>query len=926
MTSRQEQIEVIRQEILRRQLVGLDEQDDQKLVAMKEQGQRDDMLDIVRGEIARRKGIEQDKVDFENRSAGGKALGMAAEIASGANEEALWAADLLTSPFRVAGEAITGQDVRAPSEVLGEVGIGQRVLPEGNLSEGLRTAGRLGTVAGSLTGVARSGATMGDVLFDIAGLGSSTGTRAALQAQRTTDAITSSDSVRLGNPDKWTDQQIVQEAQQTLDRMNIQENRIHMDAYEKQMEDIAVGKLDYDDIIQPVHVGNIGNVVEEMSAIGVDPARVLKAVAKSGGLDFRQLDEYIDLDRQGFKGTGSGKNPLEGGKGWYDRNFLPVADLIRKYSDSRVGGIFERAIEANVRYNDVLAQRHTKALQPTVELVNNDRQLKRLFLDLPKKPENMKTISDIIETKLGKQNKDAFIRFMSDATEQNRRALKTLYKDPDTKTDVYYLHTQKRGKVSKNRIRRALAGAGDVGSEQDSALRQRIRKDADDLDDAVVDEYVNPILSHFKFMAEQDQLIRLSEDMGLRPSLAMKGRASDFFSSVKEGLLREGLDDTKAQVAAGAMESAFKGARRVPPPAVRAFMSLGYAGALAQFKSSMLNLHDLFVAAFRMGGKNTFNGALRTTMKQEFGKTLDEMGMSSQGTGEFVRNFDDTLDDPTTMDKISKLTQKYTDGAMLVSGFRYMDQVGKGAVLRTSVERMRDVAKQGRLASEYSDIATRQELRKVRPYLQKGVPAKDMPPDVARIVEDMAFVDLGKQQLISYAGRPLGYLNNPLLRPAYAMTGFAIKQQALLRDMIGGAVRRGEYAQAGKILASYAMWAGSGYGLLNEGRSYTFKNEEFDWEDVAIGIVEQAGAAFTMNKVGDTYALAEINRDGLGTFLLQSFLPPSIYIDTVGEDVITIIEGLADPSKDDVPDATLERVPALGDFYKYYYKKDERSD
>ena len=911
-------------------LQDLDEASDKELLEGQSKNQKLDYLkglleqaDLQEADEAMR---AREKLDWANRSAVGKARGIAAEVASGANSEALFAADLLTSPFRVVGEAITGEDVRSPSEVLGEVGIGKRVLPEGNLSEGLRTAGRLATVGTSLTGVQRAGSTMGDVMLDIAGFGSSTGTRAAEQARKTTEAIIKSDSVRLGNPEKWTDQQIVQEGQQVLDRMNIERNRISMDAYEKQMEDIAAGKLGYDEIIQPVHVGGIGSVVEQMAKIGVDPNRTIKAINKAGGLDFRQLDEYVDLDRQGFKGDGSGASIEKGGKAWYDRNFLPVADVIRKYADKRVGGIFERAIETNVRYNDVLAQRHTKALAPTVELVNGDRELKRLFLDLPKKPQNFKKISDIVERKLGPQNREAFERFMQDAREQNVRGMKTLFKDPDSLKDVYYLHTTKRVENARG-IRGWLTKASNNASaETNSSLRRRIRKKAKDLTDEEVDSYVNPLLSHFKFMAEQDQLIRLSEGLGLRPSLSLKGKADDFFSEVQQAMLREGMDDMRASTAAGMMEAAFNGARKVPPPAIRAFMSLGYAGALAQFKSSMLNLHDNFVTAFRMGGKNAFNGALRSTMKSEFGKTLDELGMSSQGVGEFVRNFDDTLDNPSAMDKVSKLTQKYTDGAMAVSLFRTMDKVGKGGVLRSSVSRMREAAKNGSLSSEFSDIASRQELRIVMPHLKAGTKVKDMPPEAARIIEDMAFVDLGKQQLISYAGRPLNYLAYPLLRPAYAMTGFAIKQQALLRDMVGGAVKRGDYAQAGKILAGYAFWAGTGYGLLNEGRGYVFKNEEFEWEDVALGIVEQAGAAFTMNKLGDSYALKEIKRDGLGTFLLQSFLPPAIYFDTVGEDVITIIESLVDPSKDKVPDATLERVPALGDFYKYYYKKEERSD
>jgi hypothetical protein len=923
------------------QLSSLDEQSDKQLLDKQRIDQLKERYKELKGKQEQREAAQK---AWEESSAEEKSRLYASQALGSAEETVLEGVDLFVAPIREAGERLTGQEMRTlPQFAKDEFGIGANYVPEGIGRELADAAGALATVSAGMVNVARSGAKATDVILDIVGAGSSAGTRAAAQAQKTTDAILKSDAAVLGgDPVKWSTKRIADEAQAAANRIDIEENRAGMQQYEDYLNE-AIAQRDRkaakiaeetgrnfdevrdeleivvdEDIPQPMRAATLSKVYTAMAELGVPPSALQKALAKSGGLKFvDDFDELIDMDKPlAGSATGTGKEA-----GWFNRNLLPVADLIKRVGDRRVGALWERAVESSVRYTDQLAQRHVKPLESVVRQVNLNRDLKRLFLDLHRNPENALLIRKKVQELSGAPGVKALDNFMRDAGEQNTRAQKKLFKPDEGFDDQYYLHTQK---VAKKAPLLSRPWRSAIGDETRMALRQRTRKHASEMSDAEIDEYENPLLSHIKFMGEQDQLIRMSETFGMRPALGMESSASDFFHEAAKHFQRNGLNEGQAGLSAQAMQEAFGGAMKAPPPYIRILMSQGYAGTLAQFKSAMLNLHDGFVAAFRMGGRNTLK-ALTKNMEAEFGKTLDELGMSNQGVGEFVKNFETTLSNPDGWDKAAKYTQNFTDGAMYVSGFKYMDKVGKGIVLRTAVEDMRKSAQKGTLAQVYGEAASKTDLQKIRPWLKKGVPAKDMPKDVAAIVEDLAFVQLGKQQLISYAGRPLGYLNNPMLRPAYAMTGFAIKQQAMLRDMIGQAWKAGDYAAAGQIAARYVAYAGVGYGLINETRSYVFKNEEFDSEDVAVGVVEQLGAAITFNRVGDEYSLRQIQKEGLLDFLMKSVIPPGGLINAASKDIATIISALYEDDPG-VPDEVLQRVPALGDFYRYYYKKDKRSD
>lgn len=835
--------------------------------------------------------------------------------------------DFIANPLRMGAEALLDTDIPTLADTIAPED--EAPLPDGllkNVTEGL---GMGVSIAPSMVGVAgRSGATVADTVYDLAGFGYSKGTEAMRMAEQTARAnVELLDSIALSkrSPEK--------RAQAIADEINVEANLKNLNRADarrqynlnlkkkvaKEAEGRPVSPLLKDEV-PAIEAANVGKVAQRMQMEGFTPEEAIEGIARNPIKFKRTTEELSELSKP--VDTLGGYKPFKKGEwvGWYDRNFLPVAEVLRKYIDPRVGARYEKAIEGGLRQSEQLVARHGEAIAPIVELVNKDRELKGWILDVGEKPELMNKILIRVGAKTGEAGTKAFTAFMRDSLAQNRQAQQKLFKPTrDAKfNEKWYFHTEK-GKPKDEFTTPSWMRIGSSDAEKPSALRNKTRKT--DLKKKDIDKYENPLLSHMRYMSDQQQMLNMATEFNVRPVLGRNGTSQQFFHELGKGLARGGdkMQQRKGKAAGQIMHNAFMGSRTAPPNYIRAFMSLAYAGTLAQLKSATLNLHDPFVAAFRMGGRNALK-SVGKTLKGEFGQTLEEMGLGNQGIGEYVRTFGDTLVDPTKMDMAAQYADTFTKKGMSWSQFARLDRMGKGSVLRTAVNQMRSSAQKGTLAKDFADVATESQLRIIQPHLKAGKKVKDMPQEARDIVTDLAFVALGKQQLISYAGRPLNYLKFPMLRPLYAMTGFAVKQQALLRDMVGSAIREGDYVKAGRIAASYVGYAGLGYAVLDTGRSAVFKGEDVTEEDFAMAIVDQVMGAALMNKLDTGYGLTRFKQDPT-EYLMESFLPPK---GLVGAAADTVVQGLfyafTGGEEGELSDELLERAPLIGDIYKYQIK------
>lgn len=905
---------------LEKQLTNLDEQDDKELLADKAKSERSELLNQAKAELARRR----QTVEKEPDSFGEDVLDVVGQFALGGNRAVAGTLDLVTSPIRGLsnlGAKVAGAEGRMPSftQLLERTPGGKEgFMDEGIAKDVVSGLGMAAAVGPSFMPVQRAVGSTSSVVQDILGLGSSTATRSQELAEATTRLVQDMDALRLGKETLDTPEAIYDAAYRLGKIQILERNRPLLKEAEaleaerlKQVEKSGVSDITPPTVSTKV---SLSKIQDEMYAIyGIEPKDTLKAIAKGKGL--RYDDDLLSMQEADkfFKGLGKDKDI-----NWYDKTFLPAADVLKRYVGPRVGGMFERATETATRNTSRMVDELGKPIENVIRALDDNLELKRLFLDVGKYPAKIKDIRNIIKNELDEESLQAFNKFLRVSGEKNSEALKKLLVKDGGFDDLFYVHTQKKPDKS---VRKPKPNSRKSGlPDKPDALRVRMRKDAADMTDEEVAMYENPLATHLQHLADQEYLIELATKFGMRPSLAKNASTKDFFNELEAKLKRDGLSDFEAKQASMVISDAYQGSKSAPNAAVRSFMNLSYAGTLAQVKTAILNLHDIAVAMFNQGAVPTLK-ALVQSNKGQFGKTIEQLGIGdNQSIGEFVQNFDKYMADPTLADKTARATRKFSDVSMYVSGFKYMDRIGKGVVLRATLNRARTSAKKGTLLKDFGHLMREDELIKIRKHLKEGTPASEVPEDGAKLIEELAFSGLGEQQLISVAGRPLNYLNHPNLRPLYALSGFAIKQQALLRSKVIDEIAKGNYAEAGKNAASYAVYAGIGYGILHEGREAVAGKEEFDSGDVMVNAVDQIVAAATLNRLGDDYGRAKFMQDPV-KFLMESFVPPTGLVGAAAQDLASAIEVMV--MGGEFNSKLAERFPFIGDFYKNYWKDKE---
>ena len=844
------------------------------------------------------------------------ALDVAGEFAQGAHRGVAQMADFFSAPVRVAGNiAMPGAFPRLEDKLVEGGVLGNDYMEKGMARDAVRGAGATVPAAAGFVPVTRAAGNTSSVLQDIAGFGMSTDDAATAAYKTSMAAAKQADDVALKAPK--TDGEIWEAAKASRNRQLVDGNRARFEKAEeaaKQFDDDLekIGSSDdaLEEAMTPIDTVSLKQVINDLTDQGVDGANALKVIGKKGGLRFPDytMDDLAAMDKQFTKADGTGTNP-----GWFSKTFTPVADMISKHVDSKVGGVYERANETAMRASTALVRNYAEPMKRVIRAVDQRPELNKLFLDLHTKPENLAKLQTFIRDNIGTDDLKAFNKFIAFSQSRVAEANKRIFKPGAFKQDDLYLHTNKRP-VKTHSMKESVGRFGSSDSSKVDAIQDRTRQLTDDMAPEDVAQYDNVLVSHLKYLAEQEQLLEMQKHFNLRPSMAERDGFNEFFAEVSKKLNRDGIDLDRAEGAAEIMRQAYEGGRKSPPPLMRAFMSGSYAGTLAQFKTSALNLHDIFVSMHTNGVRPTLKAAVQSN-KQVFGKSLEELGIGdAQSTGEFVNNLDNLVSNPSALDKFAKGSRDVTEASMKWSAFKAMDKIGKGVVLRAAVNKMRDAAKKGNLHREFNDIASKEELIKVRKYLEEGTELSDMPKASADIIEEMAFTALGKQQLISQAGRPLNYLKVPYARPLYALTGFAIKQRAMVARQMRDA--KGP-AQKAAVLARYAVFAGGGYGLVNQSREAIFKREEPTPEGFMIDVAEQVAAMATLNKMGDAYS-AESFADDPVKFLMTAWLPPTGLQGAAAQSLVSAFDAMLFEGEWD--DAIVEKFPMMGDFYKYYWK------
>jgi hypothetical protein len=857
--------------------------------------------------------------------------GVASEFARGANTSVAEMLDFLSVGTINAGLRLAGSDTQLPTFMDGFRAIEDAVygnddqetqrqfMPSGTARDITKAAGMAATTAPGFMSVKRA-ATTGNYALDWLGLGSTVTDDVARELTEQGVKIAKSRSAdwhKLGDDFLETDEDIYRMANLAGKRDVIEKNRVFMATHQDVMDKIVKEQgpaYKPTDMIVTQHTipeshikPSLTRVVEDLDEIyGVSPKKTLEVLKKKGGLKVDTDPLALRTVDKQFKQ----ENLREGiDVSWWEHIASPMTETLRRHVGANVAGHWERAVETATRKQARVAAEIGEPIKDIAKLADDNETFKAVLLDFHRSPvQKMAEARKMIQENLGDEAVKSFDTFIKQAGKQATAGRKHLYKPDSGFDDIYYLHSSKKAKKRKGWVQKPV----DPHTSKPGALKARGRKAGWDMEVDELAEYANPILTHLKHMSDEEALIEVAKKFKLSPTMGKGGTTLDLFKGVEAKLVADGIDPERAKLANDLMHGAQQGATKIPPPAVRAFMAMGYAGTLAQFKSAMLNLHDVFVSMTNNGIKPTMKALMQTT-NGAFGKTLKNMGIGDdQSVGEFVKQFDDTISNPGKWDKVADKASKVTQFSFRWSGFAAMDRIGKGVVLRSALNKARDAARKGELVKEWGHMLSTQELQRVRKHLAGTQKVEDMPLHVRRLIEEASFSKLGEQQLISMAGRPLAYANNTFARPLYAMTGFAIKQKAMFRKNFLDELHKGNIKEAASYAARYTLFAGLGYGLIDETRGTVFKGEDFHAEDILFGALEQMASVATLNRVGDTYTFHKL-ADDAPAFLLESVLPPMGLVGAMGKTASNmILNGVWD-------DEIARKFPIIGDFYNYYW-------
>ena len=416
-------------------------------------------------------------------------------------------------------------------------------------------------------------------------------------------------------------------------------------------------------------------------------------------------------------------------------------------------------------------------------------------------------------------------------------------------------------------------------------------------DAPVVDDYLNPVFTDFRRTANMEQLYQIAKKFGLKmPDLDSGEQAYMVFQRLEEDLVRRGINPQAAKYAAKIMSDDFVGGTRTPNGWLQALNSIGYAGSLAGFKSAVLNLHDIPMAAV-LYGPSSFRGIAN----------VKGVNITDQGIRQNVGEFRDRMIESMRTGEMSPaayaamVTRKGTDILMQGTGFSFFDTVGKNSISKMIVQNAVDTVDE--LEKRWGFYFDERQIGVLRSQIQKhGTDLTKYSKEGSELMEELFFAGLGQQQLISMSGRPAAWARHPNFRMMWALRGFAIKQLALAEKNVVDNILEGNIKDAVDYMKRYVLFAAGSFGLLNEARQWIWGDGNFTAGGVLMGMGDQIISTASINTIGlNDYQWGRMMRNGVALTFLESLIPIGI---DIPKDIILDIADAADGSVKNVDNLT----------------------
>lgn len=335
---------------------------------------------------------------------------------------------------------------------------------------------------------------------------------------------------------------------------------------------------------------------------------------------------------------------------------------------------------------------------------------------------------------------------------------------------------------------------------------------------------------------------------------------------------------------------------------------LQYIALLAQVDSALVQLGDVGSAAYLNGVKNTFASLMgkKQLTAEELG-VIDNVAAEMNSGGGFSKALDKTL---------------------RLSGFKFIDKVGKNTLINSSLRKYRQMAAtpQGRrkLEEQWGDVFGG-DISRLTQELQSG--------KITDRVKTLVWNDLTDVQPVTLTEMPEAYLKNPNGRIFYSLKSYMIKQLDLVRNRSVAKMQSKDKKtrlEGLRDLARYVGTVGLGNAAVSTVRDYYLSGGDsraLTPSNYGDNVINTLMATTFLNRyLVDRY----VSEGRLGEAISATFTPPALnVINDVGRAVVEIAETKS--MDNDEVDRALKNVGVLGKIYYTFLgggmeKRQERLD
>jgi len=562
--------------------------------------------------------------------------------------------------------------------------------------------------------------------------------------------------------------------------------------------------------------------------------------------------------------------------------------------------------------------------------------LKEKFLNAALGDEdNANLARKFIAKKWGDEGVQALDGYMAEVEKLAGRWHKSV--DAESPVTKHWLHTQKKGKP-KPGVRTASV----QNTVADFASRKRTRGILMGDPDAVR-EYANPLRSMDDWVDDHVAAINTAELFNIRPAgrIDMKPvpekvrergpaaiekwkktqRAKDRKAlergerggyvgrALAEKLKQEGYNEGQQNSMRELTHHVLYDAQRAPSQLVRSIRDLGYSGTIFNPYGAILNLHDIFNAASKMGMRNAIASIFSSSPIK-----VKDAGLARQYMGEYNKTLESM--NPGKFNKMMRSTAWLAEASSKVSGFRKLDGFGKTKIMNMALREAKDTIKKGDFDEVWGNTFTPTERLQIRKDLANG--------EASDLVRELAMFRLSELQPINPAQQTRLQLSHPNWRIAYMLKSFAIRQMDFLRKNTVDEWNKGNRAKAAAFAARYALYSGGGFALTNESRQYA-KGEEGDFSPE--NLAEQAGRQMvnvvTFGAAGNSdYAWEKFWQNPTEAWK-TGLLPPTNLIEAAWADAAGMLAPIAGGDFEE-PKELLKNMPVFGKtFFKPMLEADD---